>query len=238
MASAKEPFAQSLLQLAHPDDPEEASRIYKEKVAHRPLDFRHTLPSSAGPPKDARARRRDERLKKKLAKSKSKPSNKPQPLSAREKRALGVYDIPKEAQKYAIYEPLNKLWLGYIQEILKGSFGANGTAGQAAAAKICAADFHGCELEVVRNRCPSRVGIKGIVIKDTKMTFVIITKKNQVKHVPKEYSVFKFVIPWPESTPTDQPAEPIVLELHGSNFMFRAAERMNKKFKAKAMDQL
>ncbi|KAF3941758.1 hypothetical protein ABW19_dt0201874 [Dactylella cylindrospora] len=119
---------------------------------------------------------------------------------------------------------------------MKGSFSANGTAGQPAAAKLCAADFHGCELEVVRNRCPSRVGIKGIVIKDTKMTFAIITKEDQVKHVPKEHSVFRFEIPWPEDTSNS--ANPIVLELHGSNFMFRAADRMNKKFKAKSMEDL
>ncbi|KAF3905050.1 hypothetical protein AA313_de0206296 [Arthrobotrys entomopaga] len=255
MASSGESFAQSLLHLAHPDDSDEAARIFKEKVNHRPIDFRH-ISTSTVPQKDARTRRREERLKKKLAKSKSKPSNKPRPLSAREKRALQVYDVPKEAQKYAIYEPLHKLWLGYIQEVLKGSFGPNGTAGQAAAAKLCAADFHGCHLEVVRNRCPSRVGIKGIVIKDTKMTFVIVTKKDVIKcissnlrkplhrdfyltgvsDVPKEHSVFRFEIPWPNDAA--QQADPIVLELHGSNFMFRAAERMNKKFKAKAMDDL
>ncbi|KAK6332304.1 hypothetical protein TWF696_003024 [Orbilia brochopaga] len=232
-SQSSEPYAQSLLHLAHPDNPDEATRIFKEKVQHRPIDFRQTLTSQ---PKDTRTRRRDLRLEKKLRKSSSKPSNKPHPLSAREKRALQVYDIPKAAQKYAIYEPLNKLWLGYIQEILRGTLGANGTAGQATAAKLCAADFHGCEVEVVRNRCPSRVGIKGIVIKDTKMTFVIITKKDEIKNIPKEYSVFRFEIPWPDST--NQAAQPIVLELHGSSFIFRAAERMNKKFKAKAMDDL
>ncbi|KAF3936064.1 hypothetical protein ABW20_dc0104265 [Dactylellina cionopaga] len=236
MASAGEPYAQSLLHLAHADNPDEATRIYKEKVQHRPLDFRQTTTSAQNAPKDARTRRRELRLKKKLAKNKSKPSNKPHPLSAREKRALQVYDIPKEAQRYSIYEPLHTLWLGYIREILKGTFGVNGTAGQAAAAKLCAADFHGCEVEVVRNRCPSRVGTKGIVIKDTKMTFVIVTRKDEVKHIPKEHSVFRFEIPWPENT--TQPANPIALELHGSNFMFRAAERMNRKFKAKAMDDL
>ncbi|KAK6531097.1 hypothetical protein TWF281_007922 [Arthrobotrys megalospora] len=234
--STTEPFAQSLLHLAHPTDPSEATRIYKEKVAHRPLDFRKLTSSTTAKPTDARTRRRELRLQQKLKKSSSNQSSKPPPLTARQKRALGIYDIPKEAQKYAIYEQLNKLWIGYIHEILKGSFGANGTAGQATAAKLCAADFHGCEVEVVRNRCPSRVGVKGIVVKDTKMTFVIVTRKDEVKHIPKEHSVFRFEIPWPDST--KEGAEPIVLELHGSNFMFRAAERMNKKFKAKAMDDL
>ncbi|KAF3923983.1 hypothetical protein ABW21_db0202347 [Orbilia brochopaga] len=230
---SSEPYAQSLLHLAHPDNPDEATRIFKEKVQHRPIDFRQTVNPQ---PKDARIRRREVRLQKKLRKDSSKPSNKPRPLSAREKRALQVYEIPKAAQKYAIYEPLNRLWLGYIQEVLQGTFGTNGTASQATAAKLCAADFHGCEVEIVRNRCPSRVGIKGIVIKDTKMTFVIITKKNEIKNIPKEYSVFRFEIPWPGTT--DPAAQPIVLELHGSSFIFRAAERMNKKFKAKAMDDL
>jgi len=47
--------------------------------------------------------------------------------------------------------------------------------------KIASADFHGADIEVVRSRCVSRVGIRGIVVRDTKFTFVVITKKNEIK---------------------------------------------------------
>lgn len=46
---------------------------------------------------------------------------------------------------------------------------------------LVSADYHGALVEVVRSRCVSRVGIRGIVVKDTKFTFEIITMKNELK---------------------------------------------------------
>ena len=57
---------------------------------------------------------------------------------------------------------------------------------QSHGSKLVSADFHGAMLEVVRSRCPGRVGIKGIVVRDTKFTFVLVTVDNEVK---SEYSV-------------------------------------------------
>ena len=48
-------------------------------------------------------------------------------------------------------------------------------------AKLASADYHGAEVEVVRSQCASRVGLKGIVVRDTKFTFVIVTEKDEVK---------------------------------------------------------
>lgn len=42
--------------------------------------------------------------------------------------------------------------------------------------QIHKADFHGAKVKVVRSKCPSLVGIKGIVILDTKNTFKVIGK--------------------------------------------------------------
>lgn len=52
---------------------------------------------------------------------------------------------------------------------------------QSHGSKLVTADFHGAEVEVVRSRCPGRVGVKGIVARDTKFTFMIVTKKDEVK---------------------------------------------------------
>ncbi len=149
------------------------------------------------------------------------------------------------------------MWIGYIQEVLwdgKG-FRPVGTDG---AAKLCSADFHGAELEVVRSRCVSRVGVKGIVVKDTKYTFEIITPKDQLRVVPKEHTIFRFKVPPPEDavvktgvvesdgkiTETEEedvektPSAPVrvattdlIFELHGNQFIYRAADRANRKFK-------
>lgn len=47
--------------------------------------------------------------------------------------------------------------------------------------KLVSADFHGAEVEVVRSRCASRVGLKGIVVRDSKFTFVVVTEKDEMK---------------------------------------------------------
>lgn len=169
MASKRPHIARELLSRAFSGT--EAERIFTEKVKQKPLRLRPTDTDVA----DARELRRRERARKLLQRKKNQ---KPKPLSAKEKRALKIYAVPKEAQKYKIYEPLHNLWVGYIQEVLgEGCMPVT----PATAAKLCSADFHGAELEVVRARCVSRVGLKGIVVKDTKFAFELVTRKDEVK---------------------------------------------------------
>ncbi|TVY86497.1 Ribonuclease P protein subunit, partial [Lachnellula willkommii] len=175
---------------------------------------------------------------------------KPAPLSARQKRALCIYEIPKAAQKYAVYEPLHRMWVGYIQEILgleAAGTGKNLPVTGPAAAKLCSADYHGAELEVVRSRCVSRVGVRGIVVRDLRGVFEVVTKGDRVKVVPKEGTVFRFTVPIPlpvpismaeevdgqaeEKGPKEEAKKDLVFELHGNQFMYRAADRANRKFK-------
>lgn len=63
--------------------------------------------------------------------------------------------------------------------------GAGGGSGQVTAlshgSKLVSADFHGAEIEVVRSRCAGRVGMRGIVVRDTKFTFVVVTEGDEVK---------------------------------------------------------
>ena len=76
-----------------------------------------------------------------------------------------------------------------MQEVLGIEKSANATnngrpltiSGPAHGSKLVSADYHGAEVEVVRSRCAGRVGAKGIVIRDTKFTFVIVTEKDVVK---------------------------------------------------------
>jgi len=170
---------------------------------------------------------------------------------------LGIYDIPKEQQKYDLYVPLHRLWVGYVREILNLKDGEQGFVTAASAGSILAsADFHGAELEVVRSRCVGRVGCKGIVVKDTKFTFEFVTKGNTLKVVPKEHSIFRFEVPQhSERSGEAQKAQipqgvdiavdsavldvpPLVFELHGSQFANRATDRATKKFKQRRMDHL
>ncbi|KAI0967241.1 RNase P/MRP, p29 subunit [Xylaria arbuscula] len=211
-----------LLQRAH--SPDSTKRIYAEKIQHRPLFLKPSSP----PPSTARNARRTARAQK----QKRAKALKPKPLSARERRKLQLYNLPKEEQKYAIFAPLNTLWQGYAREIL-GTELYNG--GQGAAAKLSAADFHGAEVEVSRSRCPSRVGVRGIVVKDSRFAFEVVTRNNQVKILPKEGTLFRVYIPVVDAAPEQKG---FCLEIHGDQFQHRASDRANKKFKSHFLKKL
>jgi ribonuclease P protein subunit POP4 len=116
--------------------------------------------------------------------------------------------------------------------------------------KLVSADFHGAEVEVVRSRCSGRVGLKGIVVRDTKFTFVIVTPKDEVKNIPKEQTIFRFCVPLPDSKGAEEKestengaegmenSKKLVFELHGSQFQNRPADRVNKKFKWRNVEYL
>ena len=207
-----EHIAQTLLSRAHP--PDVAAAIFTEKVLHKPLHLRPTSPDPNS--QDARAQRRRLRLRKK---ENLQRHQKPQPLSAKEKRRIGVYDIPDDAKRYDIYEPLHRMWVGYISEILDLKEGEPCfVTAQSVGSKLASADYHGAQLTVVRSRCVGMVGIEGIVVKDTKFTFQVITKKNELKIqkpicsiktrytcmltqflvIPKRVTIFQFSIPQPK----------------------------------------
>jgi ribonuclease P protein subunit POP4 len=46
---------------------------------------------------------------------------------------------------------------------------------------LASADMHGALVSIVRSRCVSRVGLEGIVVRDTRFTFEIITRGNVLK---------------------------------------------------------
>lgn len=130
--------------------------------------------------------------------------------------------------------------------------------GQGEAAKLCAADFHGAKVSVVRSRCVSRVGVKGIVVRDSRGVFVVVTERNEVKSVPKEGTVFRVVIPRPKvedrykvegmdgngeerekmEMEEKRNTRDVVFELHGNQFQYRAADRANRKFKTHFLPDL
>lgn len=75
--------------------------------------------------------------KKKL--KKEQKNKKDRKLTAREKRRLKIYDIPKEAHQYKLFEPLSKLWQQYMSKLL-----SQGTANFEQ--KLIKADFHGATM--------------------------------------------------------------------------------------------
>ena len=168
-------IAQTLLGQAHP--PAAAAALFSDKILHKPLHLRPTSPDPSS--QDACAKRRIQRLRKK---EKAQRHQRPKPLSAKAKRISGIYDIPDDQKKYDIYVPLHSMWLGYMREVLGLKEGEKGfITARSAGSKLVSADYHGAEVTVVRSRCVGMVGLTGIVVRDTKFTFQVITKKNELK---------------------------------------------------------
>jgi ribonuclease P protein subunit POP4 len=173
-AAPKSHIAQNLLSRAH--SPDSATQQFTERVKQKPLFLRATSPSAS----DNRSRRRLHRLRKKEYFIRHQ---KPRPLSAREKRKSGLYDLPKEECKFAIFKGLHELWVSYMQEVLdlKPSSHVGHVTPNSHGSKLASADYHGAEVEVVRSRSTGRVGAKGIVVRDTKFTFVLVTERDEMK---------------------------------------------------------
>ncbi|KOS23000.1 Ribonuclease P protein subunit p29 [Escovopsis weberi] len=225
MASSGPKAVQGLLSKAH--SPDSVNRIYGDKIQHRTLRLRPTSPPPAT--LNARAARRKARQD-----FKAKGKQRPKPLSSRERRELGLHEIPREGQKHELYEPLNKLWLDYARELLGDDIYSGDPS---AAAKLASAELHGAEVEVVRSRCTGRVGIKGIVVRDLKFVMDIITRKRGLKTVPKEGTVFRVELPAPaeEGGSRENDASDVgrhfAFEILGDQLMLRSADRANRKFK-------
>ena len=172
MASQKH-IAHEILARAH--SPDTSEQLFTERVRQKPLHVRPTSPT----PADNRSRRRLHRLRKKEYFLRKR---KPKPLSAREKRITGVHDLPKEEVKYEIFRELHKMWVKYMHEVLGLKKGVSPRVTPAShGSQLASADFHGAELEVVRSTCVSRVGVKGIVVRDSKFAFVLVTENNKMK---------------------------------------------------------
>ena len=109
MTTPKPHIAHTLLTRAH--SPDTADTLFTERIKQRPLFLRPTSPT----PDDNRNRRRLHRLRKKEYFYRKQ---RPQPLSARQKRVSGLYEISKEECKYEIFKGLHELWVQYMQDVL------------------------------------------------------------------------------------------------------------------------
>ncbi|KIW44069.1 uncharacterized protein PV06_05108 [Exophiala oligosperma] len=259
--------AHKLLSRAH--SPDTATRILTDKVRNKPLLLQPT--SSAD--RDKRALRRHIRLRKKEYYLRKR---KPRPLGAKEKRDMGVFELHKDEIKYDVYKNLHDMWNAYMLEVLgytkdgkvvEGRLDKKLTA-QSAGGLLASADFHGATLQVVSATDVGKVGIEGIVVRDTKYTFVLVTKKDKVKTIPKRDCVFRYQVelPPPREGPgetadspddvqsrlqekskstgqvddreTENKPKSLTFEVHGNQFEFRPADRASRKFKWKVTDYL
>ncbi|NWX85809.1 RPP29 protein, partial [Nothoprocta ornata] len=140
-------------------------------------------------------------------------------FTAKERRELRLFEIEPEQRRYALFLPLHELWKQYIRDLCYGL--KPDAQPQMIQGKLLKADLHGAIVTVTKSKCPSYVGITGIILQEMKHIFKIITKEDKLKVVPKLNNVFSLEI------------DGFISYIYGSKFQFRASERSAKKFKLK-----
>ncbi|XP_063802101.1 ribonuclease P protein subunit p29 [Pseudophryne corroboree] len=140
-------------------------------------------------------------------------------LTAKERREMRLFEIKADQQRYDMYLPLHQLWKQYIRDLCNGL--RPDAQPQMVQSKMLKADLHGALVMVSKSKCPSYVGLKGIILQETKHVFKIITKEDKLKVVPKLNCVFCTEI------------DGFITYIYGSRLQMRASERSAKKFKAR-----
>ncbi|KAM6380549.1 ribonuclease P protein subunit p29 [Pluvialis apricaria] len=140
-------------------------------------------------------------------------------FTAKQRREMRLFEIEPEQQRYAIFLPLHELWKQYIRDLCHGL--KPDAQPHMIQGKLLKADLHGAIVTVTKSKCPSYVGITGIILQEFKHVFKIITKEDKLKVVPKLNNVFSLEI------------DGFISYIYGSKFQLRASERSAKKFKLK-----
>uniref|UniRef100_A0A0N5AUU0 Ribonuclease P protein subunit p29 n=1 Tax=Syphacia muris TaxID=451379 RepID=A0A0N5AUU0_9BILA len=87
--------------------------------------------------------------------------------------------------KYKQFEPLYQLWLEYYESLMNLAAYPDD--------RLLKADYHGCLFMVTDALNPSQIGLAGILIRETRHTFQLITKADKLITIPKEGTTFQFV---------------------------------------------
>ncbi|XP_066911530.1 ribonuclease P protein subunit p29-like [Clytia hemisphaerica] len=131
-------------------------------------------------------------------------------------KKLNLYKISKDEQKYDTFLPLHNLWKNYVRNLYLHK---NGKVMIRAEERVLKIDYHGAKIEVKKCKCESFVGISGIIVKETKNMFEIITQQNELKALPKRETLFEFLIHGHK------------ISIYGNAIVGRPGERMVKRFK-------
>ena len=151
-------------------------------------------------------------------------------LTAKERRSLGLFRLPKKGLVYSSFLPLHNLWDGYMRELLdlegleasgwKPSLNEEPRQLQLQT-RLCRADLHGALVKVASATCPSHQGVEGLVVMETKNTLQILGKDNKLRVIPKLGSSFTFVVAG------------YLFTIPGASIDSKPAERATKKLKNK-----
>ena len=122
----------------------------------------------------------------KQKKAKQHASRRPRGLGRAALKDAGALCL--EGVKHASLQPLQQAWAAYALDLLQpcivgGSLPT--TLDRAAMDLVLMCDYQGGELEVIRAKCPTLVGKRGIVLRETAGTFQLVGSDDRLVTVPK-----------------------------------------------------
>lgn len=129
---------------------------------------------------------RTQLLNSKPKKIKKRKVTKKKTLTRKEHADMGLFHLPTKTLKYTDLLPLHELWKGYMSKhlpLLSGGVppSVEDSSYDGFSKILVKSDFHGAIVTVTRSRCPSLVGVNGIVAMDTKNTFKVLGKDNKLR---------------------------------------------------------
>ncbi|XP_076045240.1 ribonuclease P/MRP subunit POP4 [Oratosquilla oratoria] len=123
-------------------------------------------------------------------------------LTSHEKRKLGFHKLDKTNKTFEMFLPMYDMWKSYAVSLLGIDFFVkNGWVGERGDSRtetmqnrLKKIEYVGSFLRVTMSRCSEYVGTTGIVIQETRNTFVLVTPEDKVYNIPKQHSEFSFVL--------------------------------------------
>lgn len=117
----------------------------------------------------------------------------------------------KQQLEYSTFEKIHHLWQQYASKVVN----------EGDIMSVFRMDLHGSKLECTASKNPSLVGAQGVVVQETKNTFLIIKQTNRLLTLPKRESIFEFKVGETH------------YRIHGCNLLFTTQTRSKVKYKQK-----
>uniref|UniRef100_A0A1A9WBS1 Ribonuclease P protein subunit p29 n=1 Tax=Glossina brevipalpis TaxID=37001 RepID=A0A1A9WBS1_9MUSC len=145
-------------------------------------------------------------------------------LTRREYAQLGLNTLPTRQIKFIEALSLHRLWKGYMKEHLGLRRGDTvpevfDPRYDAFSKLLVKTDLHGAKIRVIQSKCPTLIGLAGIVVIDTKNVLKIVGKDDRLRTIPKSVCVFGMTFGNMEFT------------ILGNYLTIRPAERTVKKIR-------
>jgi len=118
---------------------------------------------------------------------------------------------------YDQFVELNSLWKSYVADLLHDE-----ERPEEIQQRLNRIDLHGAYITVVESNCKDYIGLEGIIVKETRNVFIIVTSTGATKTVPKPEGMFDVPLSKPKG----------IMKICGNSYLTRPAERASKKMKS------